>query len=273
MKPKKFLKWVVSVGTVLLLICGGFSSRAYTLTPVTVEIPVEVRITGDVPDEDAPHTFILEPDGEGEPMPGGGMAAVIMDPDEEPELSTAEVTIEGEGTTAFEEIVFTQAGVYSYTIRQQDNGVEGYTYDQTEYHLEVDVIADQDGNLIANMYARKNASRSKEIEILFINEYEEEEESSEPTEPTEPTEPVTDPTEPTEPTETETEPETTTTEPVTEPETQPAVPEPQPTQPSESTSPNTGDDTNQNLWDILMVLSGSILCIGVIVELVRKKTR
>jgi pilin isopeptide linkage protein len=295
------------MGTVLLLMLGGFSSSAEGEKSVTVSIPVEVQIDGDKPATAIPVNIILEPEAAGYPMPVGGPTQIIEPDEDDPNLTEAVVTIHTPGTETFTDLVYTKTGIYYYTIRQQESDVEGYTCDPSVYQLEVCVI-EEHGNLIANLYAFKGKEKAKQIEILFINEYEEpEEETSESTEPSE--EESTEPSEEestTEPSQEEsTEPETSTTvtetspsaseSSSTEPETSPSESETSTTKPettpaeaetspveaetmpattaSSSNSPFTGDDTNQSIWDILMLLSGTILSLGVIFELQRRKTK
>lgn len=99
------------------------------------------------------------------------MAGVVM-----PESKTA--SLRGEGTTDFEEIVFTKRGTYTFTITERKGDASGYTYDDSIWILTV-VVTDEDGVLTAKgsyqKYAEKNSGSAAESETediaRFVNEY------------------------------------------------------------------------------------------------------
>lgn len=99
------------------------------------------------------------------------MAGVVM-----PESKTA--SLRGEGTTDFEEIVFTKRGTYTFTITERKGDASGYTYDDSIWILTV-VVTDEDGVLTAKgsyqKYAEKNSGSAAESETediaRFVNVY------------------------------------------------------------------------------------------------------
>lgn len=121
---------------------------------VAVRIEVEKQLEGDVPSDAEEYSFVLEGE-EGVPLPDRNM-----------------VTIIGEGTASFSEIVFVEPGTYRYTARELVGSSEGCSYDPSVYDVEVQVTTDDEGNLSAAVWAVKQGETCKSEEILFVNRYE-----------------------------------------------------------------------------------------------------
>ena len=77
--------------------------------------------------------------------------------------------VEGYGHAEFSEIEFTEVGRYFYTVREIDTKAAGYTYDDAEYVVIIDV-ADEDGELVATVSYWKNGEDETEI-AGFTNSY------------------------------------------------------------------------------------------------------
>jgi pilin isopeptide linkage protein len=171
----KFRKRAAALAMAFLLTAGVMPFQAFaaeqTEDSATIEIPVTLAFLDEEPPEgeppegpppidDIPFTFILQAEEEGEPVPTEHL-----------------VTIEGEGTTVFEDITFTQPGEYEYVVFQRNDGVENIVYDTSSYTVEVDVRYDNDGDLTATYSAYQQTGNSnskndgKAAEIMFINEY------------------------------------------------------------------------------------------------------
>lgn len=81
----------------------------------------------------------------------------------------------------FSELSFTQAGTYTFTISEVNDGQQGVTYDETERKVTVTVEDDRLGNLIASV-------NQEELEAcVFRNTYTKPEEPAKPTTPATPT--------------------------------------------------------------------------------------
>jgi pilin isopeptide linkage protein len=240
----KYKKCAASLGMTFLLFTGIFPLQTFAAEKstqdeniVNVAFEVVLEFDGDIPDENIPFTFILDEE-EGAPLP-----------------DVPYVTIDGEGTAEFDEISYTKPGEYEYTIFERDDGIENYIYDSSIYYLDVNVRYDNDGQLIATYDAY--TEDAKELQILFINEYDDddEEESTVPSEVTTPSD-VTTPsetsvtTEGTAPTYSTT--ETTVTQNLTESTKTSVSPTNSSTNPISTEAPKTGDDTNNLPWIVLM---------------------
>lgn len=81
------------------------------------------------------------------------------------------ITCLDETTTGEFELEFTQAGTYYYTLTELPGSENNYSYDQSSYLVEVQVI-DNDGVLDASAIFYKNSMQTDQI--IFTNEYEDE---------------------------------------------------------------------------------------------------
>jgi pilin isopeptide linkage protein len=231
------------IGMVLLLTVGSIPFRTFAadLTTASVKFQVMSQITGDETTEDADVTFVLTADDAAAPMP-----------------KSDTVTIHGTGEAEFDEITYTSAGTYTYTITEKDEQLPGYTYDPSVYHLTVIVATQADGSLKALVYAKKDLERAKSAEILFQTDHQKLEEPTPtpevptptPEEPT-PTPEVPTPT-PEEPTPTPEEPtptpeELTPTPTPEEPTPTPEEPTPTPEEPTPTPEELTPTPTPEEL--------------------------
>lgn len=90
-------------------------------------------------------------------------------------------TNDANGQVTFSELSFTQAGAYTFTISEVNDGQQGVTYDETERKVTVTVKDDRLGNLIASV-------NQEELEAcVFRNTYTKPEEPAKPSTPTPPT--------------------------------------------------------------------------------------
>lgn len=90
-------------------------------------------------------------------------------------------TNDANGQVTFSELSFTQAGTYTFTISEVNDGQQGVTYDETERKVTVTVEDGRLGNLIASV-------NQEELEAcVFRNTYTKPEEPAKPTPPATPT--------------------------------------------------------------------------------------
>ena len=90
-------------------------------------------------------------------------------------------TNDANGQVTFSELSFTQAGTYTFTISEVNDGQQGVTYDETARKVTVTVKDDCLGNLIASV-------NQEELEAcVFRNTYTKPEEPAKPTTPATPT--------------------------------------------------------------------------------------
>ena len=90
-------------------------------------------------------------------------------------------TNDANGQVTFSELSFTQAGTYTFTISEVNDGQQGVTYDETERKVTVTVEDDRQGNLIASV------NREELAACVFRNTYTKPEEPAKPSTPTPPT--------------------------------------------------------------------------------------
>ena len=81
-----------------------------------------------------------------------------------------EVTVTGEGTASFDEIRFTNAGVYSFLITENKGTDNGYTYDEAVWNLTV-TVEDVAGQLTATK-AVYESNGTEADKATFTNDYE-----------------------------------------------------------------------------------------------------
>lgn len=98
-------------------------------------------------------------------------------------------TNDANGQVTFSELSFTQAGTYTFTISEVNDGQQGVTYDEAERKVTVTVEDNRQGNLIASVNQDEVAA------CVFRNAYTKPEEPAKPTTPSTPT-PPTKPTPP-----------------------------------------------------------------------------
>lgn len=90
-------------------------------------------------------------------------------------------TNDANGQVTFSELSFTQAGTYTFTISEVNDGQQGVTYDETERKVTVTVEDDRQGNLIASVNQEELAA------CVLRNTYTKPKEPAKPSTPTPPT--------------------------------------------------------------------------------------
>lgn len=136
--------------------------NTYTPTPVDVTVKAGKRLTGrDLNDGE----FAAElKDSDGNLLQTKRFARVPRDA----QSDKATDVREGEGTLEFDKLTFDRAGVYTYTVTEQDGNLGGVTYDRTVHT--VTVTEDTKSHKLAASVAYSNGKAS-EKSILFQNTY------------------------------------------------------------------------------------------------------
>lgn len=140
--------------------------NTYTPTPVDVTVKADKHLTGrDLNDVE----FAAElKDSDGNLLQTKRFARVPRDAQSE---SDKEKNVrEGEGTLEFDKLTFDRAGVYTYTVTEQDGDLGGVTYDRTVHTVTVTVTEDADSHTLTakTEYSTENGS---EDGIRFTNTY------------------------------------------------------------------------------------------------------
>lgn len=138
--------------------------NTYTPTPVDVTVKADKHLTGrDL--NDGEFTAELK-DSDGNLLQTKRFARVPRDA----QSDKATDVREGEGTLEFDKLTFDRAGVYTYTVTEQDGDLGGVTYDRTVHTVTVTVTEDADSHTLTakTEYSTENGS---EDGIRFTNTY------------------------------------------------------------------------------------------------------
>lgn len=138
--------------------------NTYTPTPVDVTVKADKHLAGrDLNDGE----FAAElKDSDGNLLQTKRFARVPRDA----QSNKATDVREGEGTLEFDKLTFDRAGVYTYTVTEQDGDLGGVTYDRTVHTVTVTVTEDADSHTLTakTEYSTENGS---EDGIRFTNTY------------------------------------------------------------------------------------------------------
>ena len=132
-------------------------TNKYGLPAVDAELPIYKRLVGDTPPTPIPFTFIFSAGDESFPMPAGSLGT-------RKELMTL-----GAGSQQVGVIKFDEPGTYVYTVREINDGVEGYIYDSTVYIVTFEVT-EKDGEMSVKRTIRTDTGVEADA-VIFTNSY------------------------------------------------------------------------------------------------------
>lgn len=157
---KRFLKNVRAI-RMMILIMSLCSLTVFAQEPVTVTIPVSIRLTGDLPGTLENLTVVLTAEQTENPMPNGAVGG------------TYAMDIIGNNKQNFPELVYSKVGVYRYRIHQEKGAEKQGIYDENVYFVTVKVIQMQNGSLSTSVSVHKNDTQTeaKAGAIEFSNRY------------------------------------------------------------------------------------------------------
>lgn len=138
--------------------------NTYTPTPVGVTVKADKHLAGrDLNDGE----FAAElKDSDGNLLQTKRFACVPRDA----QSGKATNVREGEGTFEFDKLTFDRAGVYTYTVTEQDGNLGGVTYDRTVHTVTVTVTEDAKTHRLVAAVSYSNGEGGEEG-ILFRNTY------------------------------------------------------------------------------------------------------
>lgn len=138
--------------------------NTYTPTPVGVTVKADKHLAGrDLNDGE----FAAElKDSDGNLLQTKRFARVPRDAQSDKETNVRE----GEGTFEFDKLTFDRAGVYTYTVTEQDGNLGGVTYDRTVHTVTVTVTEDAKTHRLVAVVSYSNGEGGEEG-ILFRNTY------------------------------------------------------------------------------------------------------
>ena len=135
---------------------------------VVVNPPIRKIVSG-LPSTAGTFTFRFIAGDATYPMPEGSTGGVKI------------VTITGAGTVEIGAIVYTQPGVYTYTVSEVNGGLNGYTYDTTVYTMTVTVK--KVGNRLQAVRTIKRMDGTSASALSFTNRYSKTDDPTQPTTP------------------------------------------------------------------------------------------
>lgn len=138
--------------------------NTYTPTPVDVTVKADKHLAGrDLNDGE----FAAElKDSDGNLLQTKRFARVPRDA----QSDKATDVREGEGTLEFDKLTFDRAGVYTYTVTEQDGNLGGVTYDRTVHTVTVTVTEDTKTHRLVAAVSHSNGEGGEDG-ILFRNTY------------------------------------------------------------------------------------------------------
>ena len=137
----------------------GTVTNTYEAEPTEFSFVVTKLLDGDITQENADTFYFELVDEEGEVI--------------------ETIEIKGSGQANFSPIEKTEAGIYTYTIREVIGETENYEYDTTIYQVSVEVYDDLNGSLayydpiIMIVVDEENEEYEEAEDILFVNHYNE----------------------------------------------------------------------------------------------------
>lgn len=120
-----------------------------------VDPPVKKIVKGS-PKSASEFVFTLVAKDPASPMPEGSVDG------------KKEIKIVGEGEKEFGTWNYTAAGIYSYTVSEENTGISGYNYDKTIYTI-TDTVTDKEGQLVLNRSITNGKGPASEY--TFTNQY------------------------------------------------------------------------------------------------------
>lgn len=156
---KKMIKKISAAVLFMLLCLAAMPLGVFAAGKAVVEIPVSIKLTGELPEEAESFILRLAPADSQTPMPEGF--------EEE-----CDITVKGNARVTFPAISYITPGVYSYTVQQIPGTNKKCTYDDTVYYVRVSVTNGEKGTLEAVAAAHTDAQmESKKQTMEFVNTY------------------------------------------------------------------------------------------------------
>ncbi|MGI6590945.1 MAG: Spy0128 family protein [Eggerthellaceae bacterium] len=152
----------------------GSESDGFTITNsyegLTVDDPpVKKNISGDKPKKASAFTFTFAAEPDKSTLPAG-MASNEMPMPEGANGQSMTTTVKGEGSSEFGTLKFYQPGTYVYKITEDNDGVSGYTYDDSVYEVTYQVSEKHD-ELVSHRTITKNGKAISTATFKFTNIY------------------------------------------------------------------------------------------------------
>lgn len=131
-----------------------------TVFAASLNLPVTIKLKGNVPSVPEKFTVELKADDASYPMPEGAEKGVYS------------MVIYGADTVKIPAVTYDRVGIYTYTIRQIKGSNPKCTYDNTVYRMKVTVTNSENGEGLSTVTAiHAGSSEDKTDEVVFTNSY------------------------------------------------------------------------------------------------------
>ena len=139
--------------------------NTYVAKPVKAQVKVSKDLTGYKAKEgkvDGTFKMILTPENDETPMPEGKTT-----------LETTVTTVNGEGSSLFDEIEYTTTGDFKYTVTEEAGSRKGMTYDTNTYDVIVHVTDNYEtGKLEATVeYVKTSEDSEDQTSVIVTNDF------------------------------------------------------------------------------------------------------
>ena len=157
---KKRIQSVVMAALMLFMSLNAFAPAVYAAESLSVEIPVSVVLSGEVPEEAEEFTIKWKAGDDVSPMPEGSVEGVYT------------VKITGAGENTIPAMTYSKVGIYSYSVWQESGTNALGHYDSTVYNVRVYITNAEDGSGLEYTILAYREDESKKLdEIQFHNTY------------------------------------------------------------------------------------------------------
>lgn len=158
---RRWLRNIKFILTMLALMLSVYSFTVFAQEPITVALPVSVRLTGALPETLENLTVVLAAEQPENPMPNGTVGGVYA------------MDIIGSKQQNFPELVYDKAGIYKYRIYQEKGADKQGVYDENVYFVMVTVLQNKNGGFDVSVGVHKNdvLTEPKAGAIEFANHY------------------------------------------------------------------------------------------------------
>ena len=147
----------------------SFDNTYHAKRSVIGDPPVRVgkAIEGDAPAVASQFVFVMRPTDPASPLPTPASSSVVIVD------GAAYVTVNGRDEVEIGDIEFTDPGEYHYTVRERDDRIAGYSYDDAVFDVVYTVREDGKGGLTCTRAVFKDGSvyTTGDKPLVFANTY------------------------------------------------------------------------------------------------------
>ncbi len=161
--------------TISVVVTQNGDKLVATMTPADIVFANTYTYPDDIKDTVSGSVKLKDEDGNDKTFNDGDFSVKIVANDANDTTGytgfiAGDKDVAADGSFSFDEISFSKAGTYKFTVTQNDKGAAGYTYDDASYEVTVTVELDKDTNTL-----KKTITYTKDggevTEVVFNNTY------------------------------------------------------------------------------------------------------